>query len=26
LTTIGTKHEGDLSAYRLKGIKGTVPS
>jgi adenylate cyclase len=26
LTTIGTKHEGDLSAYRLKGIKGAQPS
>ncbi len=26
LVTIGTKHEGDLSAYRLKGIKGAAPS
>jgi adenylate cyclase len=25
LTTIGTKHEGDLTAYRLKGIKNAAP-
>jgi len=24
-TTIQTKHEGPLGAYRLKGVKGTVP-
>jgi class 3 adenylate cyclase len=26
LTTIATKHEGNLSAYRLKGIKSAAPS
>jgi hypothetical protein len=25
-TTIETKHEGNLSAYRLKGIKSAAPS
>jgi hypothetical protein len=24
-TTIQTKHEGPLGAYRLKGLKGAVP-